>query len=172
MDIIKLCLKKPILIYALIILILFSGILSLFKIPVQLTPDVRSPVVEITTNWQGGSPNEIERQIVIKQEDVLRTVKGIKRIRSNAYNKKSEVKLEFGQGEDYQKALLMTSNALDRVRGYPEEIMKPYLETSGSEDNPIAWIILRPTRVMFLNIFMFLDKPLRINLNYQFYFIF
>ena len=146
MDIIKVCLKKPILIYALIILILFSGILSLFKIPVQLTPDVRSTVVEITTNWQGGSPNEIEREIVIKQEDVLRTVKGIKRIRSNAYDKKSEIKLEFGQGEDYQKALLMTSNALDRVRGYPEEIMKPYLETSGSEDNPIAWIMLRPLK--------------------------
>ena len=149
MDIIKLCLKKPILIYALIILILFSGILSLFKIPVQLTPDVRNPVVEITTNWQGGSPNEIEREIVIKQEDVLRTVKGVKRIRSNAYDKKSEVKLEFGQGEDYQKALLMTSNALDRVRGYPEEILKPFLETSGSEDNPIAWIILRPLKMLF-----------------------
>ena len=146
MDIIKFCLKKPIIVYAFIILILFSGILSLFKIPVQLTPDVRSPVIEITTNWSGGSPNEIEREIVIKQEDVLRKVKGIKRIRSNAYDKKSEIKLEFEQGENYQKALLMTSNALDRVRGYPEEIMKPNLETSGSEDNPIAWIILRPLK--------------------------
>ena len=146
MDIIKNCLKSPIIIYSLIILILFSGLLALFKIPIQLTPDVRKPVIEITTNWQGGSPSEVEREIVIKQEDVLKSVKGVERIRSNAYDKKSEIKLEFSSTKNFQTALLMTSNALDRVRGMPEEIMKPNIETSGSEDAPIAWIMLRPIK--------------------------
>ena len=77
MDIIKNCLRRPIIIYSLIILILFSGILALFKIPIQLTPDVRKPLIEITTNWQGGSPSEVEREIVVKQEDVLKSVKGV-----------------------------------------------------------------------------------------------
>ena len=146
MDIIKNCLKRPIIIYSLIILILFSGILAIFKIPIQLTPDVRRPVIEITTNWQGGSPTEVEREIVVKQEDVLKSVKGVERIRSNAYDKKSEIKLEFSSTKNFQTALLMTSNALDRVRGMPEEIMKPIIETSGSEDAPIAWIMLRPIK--------------------------
>ena len=146
MDIIKNCLKKPIIIYSLIILILFSGLLALFKIPIQLTPDVRTPVIEITTNWQGGSPSDIEREIVIKQEDVLKSVKGVERIRSNSYDKKSEIKLEFNSTKNFQTALLMVSNALDRVRGMPEEIMKPTIETSGSEDAPIAWIMLRPVK--------------------------
>ena len=146
MDIIKSCLKRPIIIYSLIILILFSGLLALFKIPIQLTPDVRKPVIEITTSWQGGSPSEIEREIVVKQEDVLKSVKGVERIRSNAYDKKSEIKLEFSSTKNFQTSLLMTSNALDRVRGMPEEIMKPIIETSGSEDSPIAWIMLRPIK--------------------------
>ena len=146
MDIIKNCLKRPIIIYSLIILILFSGLLALFKIPIQLTPDVRKPVIEITTNWQGGSPSEVEREIVIKQEDVLKSVKGVERIRSNAFDKKSEIKLEFNSTKNFQTALLMVSNALDRVRGMPEEIMKPTIETSGSEDAPIAWIMLRPIK--------------------------
>ena len=146
MDIIKNCLKKPIIVYSLIILILFSGLLALFKIPIQLTPDVRKPVIEITTNWQGGSPSEVEREIVIKQEDVLKSVKGVERIRSNSYDKKSEIKLEFNSTKNFQTALLMASNALDRVRGMPEEIMKPNIETSGSEDSPIAWIMLRPIK--------------------------
>ena len=146
MDIIKSCLKRPIIIYSLIILILFSGLLALFKIPIQLTPDVRKPVIEITTNWQGGSPSEVEREIVVKQEDVLKSVKGVERIRSNAYDKKSEIKLEFSSTKNFQTSLLMTSNALDRVRGMPEEIMKPIIETSGSEDSPIAWIMLRPIK--------------------------
>jgi len=146
LDIIKNCLKRPIIIYSLIILILFSGLLALFKIPIQLTPDVRKPVIEITTNWQGGSPSEVEREIVIKQEDVLKSVKGVERIRSNAFDKKSEIKLEFNSKKNFQTSLLMASNALDRVRGMPEEIMKPTIETSGSEDSPIAWIMLRPIK--------------------------
>jgi len=146
LNIIKNCLKRPIIIYSLIILILFSGLLALLKIPIQLTPDVRKPVIEITTNWQGGSPSEVEREIVIKQEDVLKSVKGIERIRSNAYDKKSEIKLEFSSTKNFEKSLLMASNALDRVRGMPEEIMKPTIETSGSEDSPIAWIMLRPIK--------------------------
>ena len=146
MNIITNCLKRPIIIYSLIILILFSGLLALLKIPIQLTPDVRKPVIEITTNWQGGSPSEVEREIVIKQEDVLKSVKGIERIRSNAYDKKSEIKLEFSSTKNFEKSLLMASNALDRVRGMPEEIMKPTIETSGSEDSPIAWIMLRPIK--------------------------
>ncbi len=146
MDIIKNCLKRPIIIYSVIILILFSGLLALFKIPIQLTPDVRKPVIEITTNWQGGSPSEVEREIVIKQEDVLKSVKGVERIRSNAFDKKSEIKLEFNSKKNFQTSLLMASNALDRVRGMPEEIMKPTIETSGSEDSPIAWIMLRPIK--------------------------
>ena len=83
MDIIKNCLKRPIIIYSLIILILFSGILAIFKIPIQLTPDVRRPVIEITTNWQGGSPTEVEREIVVKQEDVLMAVDRIKKKRES-----------------------------------------------------------------------------------------
>ena len=146
MDITKSCLKRPIIIYSLIILILFSGLLALFKIPIQLTPDVRKPVIEITTSWQGGSPSEVEREIVVKLEDVLKSVKGVERIRSNAYDKKSEIKLEFSSTKNFQTSLLMTSNALDRVRGMPEEIMKPIIETSGSEDSPIAWIMLRPIK--------------------------
>jgi len=146
LDIVKNCLKRPIIIYSLIILILFSGLLALFKIPIQLTPDVRKPVIEITTNWQGGSPSEVEREIVVKQEDVLKSVKGVERIRSNANDKKSEIKLEFSSAKNFQTALLMVSNALDRVRGMPEEIMKPTIETSGSEDSPIAWIMLRPIK--------------------------
>tara|TARA_Y100000590_G_scaffold14274_1_gene17133 strand:+ start:838 stop:3999 length:3162 start_codon:yes stop_codon:yes gene_type:complete len=146
LDIIKNCLKRPIIIYSLIIFILFSGLLALFKIPIQLTPDVRRPLIEITTNWQGGSPSEVEREIVIKQEDVLKSVKGVERIRSNSYDKKSEIKLEFSSTKNFQTALLMVSNALDRVRGMPEEIMKPTIETSGSEDAPIAWIMLRPIK--------------------------
>ena len=41
------------------------------------------------------------------------------------------------------RALLLVSNRLDRVNSYPDEANEPTLDTSGSSDNPIAWIILK-----------------------------
>ena len=43
-------------------------------------------------------------------------------------------------------ALLMVSNRLDRVGSYPAEVQEPTLDTSGDEDNAIAWLVLRHDR--------------------------
>ena len=40
-----------------------------------------------------------------KQEDDLKSVKGVERIRSNAHDKKSEIKLEFSSTKNFQTAL-------------------------------------------------------------------
>ena len=37
------------------------------------------------------------------------------------------------------RALLQVSNRLDQVTGYPEEADEPTIDTSGSDDQPIAW---------------------------------
>ena len=43
------------------------------------------------------------------------------------------------------KALLLVSNRLDRVTGYPDEADEPTLDTAGADDNPIAWFVLTRT---------------------------
>ncbi|MEM0908960.1 MAG: efflux RND transporter permease subunit, partial [Pseudomonadota bacterium] len=55
----------------------------------------------------------------------------------------AEITLEFAIGTNMDRALLLVANRLDRVSSYPEEADEPTLGTSGSEDNPIAWFILK-----------------------------
>ncbi len=50
--------------------------------------------------------------------------------------------LEFEVGTNMDRALLLVSNRLDRVSGYPDEAEQPTLDTAGSEDSPIAWFII------------------------------
>ena len=57
---------------------------------------------------------------------------------------RSRITLEFSVTMDMDKALLLVANRLDRVSGYPAEASEPELRTSGSEDNSIAWMVLRP----------------------------
>ena len=59
-----------------ILLVLFGG-LSLYRIPIQLTPDVDEPNITVTTIWPGASPAEVEREIVDEQEEQLKSLEGL-----------------------------------------------------------------------------------------------
>ena len=52
-----------------IILIVLFGFISLFRLPIQLTPNVEDPEITVQTVWPGASPQEIEREIILEQED-------------------------------------------------------------------------------------------------------
>ncbi|MCW8833055.1 MAG: efflux RND transporter permease subunit, partial [Colwellia sp.] len=58
-------------------LILLVGTLSLFKLPVQLFPDIERPRIAIQTFWRAASPKEIESEIIEPQEQVLRGIPGL-----------------------------------------------------------------------------------------------
>ncbi|MBX2854552.1 MAG: efflux RND transporter permease subunit [Rhodobacteraceae bacterium] len=143
MDIIRIAIERPIAVIAAVLMAVMFGALSLARIPIQLTPDVRKPVIEVTTNWGGVAPVEVEREIVIPQEDELKGLEGLETMISSAQTGTARITLEFAIGTNMDRSLLLVSNRLDRVSGYPEEADEPTLDTSGSDDNPIAWMILK-----------------------------
>ena len=143
MDIIRIAIERPIAVIAAVLMAVMFGALALARIPIQLTPDVRKPVIEVTTNWAGAAPVEVEREIVIPQEDELKGLEGLETMISSAQTGRARITLEFAIGSNMDRALLLVSNRLDRVSGYPEEADEPTLDTSGADDNPIAWMILK-----------------------------
>mgnify|MGYP000020521842 CR=1 FL=1 len=62
MNLIELSIKRPVAVMAAVIAVVMFGILALTKIPIQLTPDVRKPVISLRTVWPGAAPAEIERE--------------------------------------------------------------------------------------------------------------
>ncbi len=128
---------------AAVIMIVMFGFAALYLIPIQLTPDVRKPIITIRTIWPGAAPAEIEREIVNKQEEELRGLEGLEEMQSRSQDGRANIRLEFNLNQDMDKALLLVANRLDRVSGYPDEANEPTLKTSSTEDNPIAWMVLR-----------------------------
>ncbi|MEM6679135.1 MAG: efflux RND transporter permease subunit, partial [Pseudomonadota bacterium] len=143
MDPIRIAIERPIAVVAAVLMAVMFGALALTQIPIQLTPDVRKPVIEIETNWLGAAPAEIEREIVNPQEDELRGLEGLETMISTSSTGRARVNLEFAIGTDMDRALLLVANRLDRVSSYPDEAEEPAIDTSGSDDNPIAWMILQ-----------------------------
>ena len=143
MDLIRLAIQRPIAVMAAVLMVVMFGMVALQTIPIQLTPDVRKPVISIQTIWSGAAPAEIEREITNRQEEVLRGLEGLDEMTSRSQDGRSRITLEFNVHQNMDKALLLVANRLDRVNGYPSEADEPTIRTSSTEDNPITWIVLR-----------------------------
>jgi HAE1 family hydrophobic/amphiphilic exporter-1 len=142
MDIIRFAIDRPVAVIAAVLMAVLFGLIALSRIPIQLAPDVRKPIVVIETNWPGAAPSEVEREIVNPQEEALRGLEGLEIMTSRSRTGQAEVTLEFAVGSNMSQSLLLVSNRLDRVGSYPAEANEPSLNTSGSDDSPIAWVLL------------------------------
>ena len=142
MKLVDASIKNPITVAVGVILLVMFGLIALFRIPVQLTPNVDKAEITVNTIWPGASPQEVEREIADEQEDVLKSVEGLVEMKSESFYGRGTVSLKFQVGTDPDAALLKVSNNLNQVPEYPDEAEEPVLVSSGSEQNAIAWIIL------------------------------
>ena len=142
MNLIHLAIQRPIAVISAVLMIILFGLVALERIPIQLAPDVNRPVITVTTTWPGAAPAEIEREITNRQEEQMAGLEGLHTLTSRSEQGRSRMTLEFNIGTDMNRALLLVSNRLDRVTGYPDEADQPILDTAGSEDSPIGWFII------------------------------
>jgi multidrug efflux pump subunit AcrB len=127
------------------ILIAIFGVLSLNRLPIQMSPDISRPEISIMTPWRASAPNEIESEIIEPQEDVLRSIPGLVRMQSSANYGVSFVNLQFGIGTDMNRALIEVMNRLNQVPRYPVDATEPIITVGGEDfDNLIAWWAITP----------------------------
>ena len=143
MGLIRFAIENPVKVAVGVIYLLIFGILSVFQIPIQLTPDVDRPVITVKTVWPGASPQEIESEIIDRQEDKLKSVSNLKKMTSTAVEGSASVRMEFPVTVDKNIAYRDVSDKLRQVTGYPEEVEEP-VQASTDDDmaNVIAWMML------------------------------
>lgn len=144
MKLVDTSIKKPVSVAVGVIFIVLFGFISLFKIPVQLTPDVEKPRITVDTRWEGASPQEVETEIVRRQEDELKTVEGVVEMTSESSDGSGTVVLEFLIGTDIDAALVDVSNKLNQVREFPDDADRPVISSVDVRGSAMAWFILKP----------------------------
>ncbi len=141
---IKLALRNGVGVAVAAILISIFGMISLFRVPVQMTPDMTATSISVITAWPGATPQDIEKEILIEQEKYLRSIPNLEKMTSKATTGRAEVVLEFFVGADLDEILVRANNALSQVPSYPENVDQPRIVTSSASDQPIAWFSIRP----------------------------
>ena len=144
MNLTRLSLGNPVAVAVAVLLVLLFGLISLGRLPIQLTPEVQEPEITITTTWRAAAPEEVESEIVEPQEDALRGLPGATQVLSEASRGQGKVTLTFAVGTDLRRALLEVMSRLNRVARYPSDANEPIISTVGGDSRPIGWFIIKP----------------------------
>lgn len=142
MDFIRTSINKPVAVTVGVMFTILFGVIALNNIPIQLTPNVDGTVITVRTRWEGANPQEVEQDITEKQEDKLKGLTNLRKMRSESQHGSANVTLEFFVGTDRESALREVSDKLREVSDYPENVDEPVIAASDPGDRDyIAWIM-------------------------------
>lgn len=141
---IQACIENPVKVAVGVLLLSLFGAVALLQMPMQLTPEVNTPTITVETRWPGASPAEIEQEIVVEQEDFLKSVEGVTKMTSESTDSVGTITLEFQVGANMEEAIVKVTSVLQQVSEYPVDAEKPVIRASSASDEAIAWFILSP----------------------------
>src|SRR3954464_3449338 len=95
MTISELCVRRPVFTTMLIALPVVLGVISYFKMGVDLFPNVDLPIITITATRPGTSVEEMETGVTKRLEDAVNTVSGIDELRSTTKEGITSVVITF-----------------------------------------------------------------------------
>jgi len=143
-DTVKFAIKKPVTVIVGVIFVALFGLIGLFSMPYQLSPNVTTPEIAVSTAWPGATPFEVERDIIEEQEKVLKGIAGLQSMESTSFDNLGTITMRFTIKTDVDDALLRVSNKLNEVRHYPQNVERPVINATGTETSPVIWNILKP----------------------------
>ncbi|PKH88054.1 efflux RND transporter permease subunit [Colwellia sp. Bg11-28] len=138
MKLTKSALTSPAAVAVVVALTLLVGMLSLFKLPVQLFPDIERPQIAVQTFWRSASPKEIESEIIEPQEQVLRGIPGIESMNAFANRGSAYINLSFGVGTNMEQTLIEVISRMTRVANLPRDARPPRIMLGGFGGNTPA----------------------------------
>jgi multidrug efflux pump subunit AcrB len=109
----------------LMMIFIIGGLVMSFSIKQQVFPDIELDVVQVTVAYPGAGPEEVEDGIVLKIEESLSSLTGIKEITSVANEGFGSVTAEVMEGEDIDLILQDIKAEVDRVTTFPEDAERP-----------------------------------------------
>ena len=137
-------LKRGLLLTIVVLVVCVLGLVAVLRIPVQMIPDLEVRTVSVRTSWPGATPQDVEKEILIEQEEFLRNVPGLQRMISTADTGSARIELEFPFGIDINETLVRVNNALSEVPSYPATVREPRIYASSFSANSFMFFRVKP----------------------------
>jgi len=125
----------------LMILIIVAGLISASGIRKETNPEFELNRIRVNVPYLGAAPQEVEEGVVIKIEEAIQDLQGIKRIRSNSYEGSGSVTIEVKQDADLTQVLSDVKTRIDAISTFPALTEKPVIYKQ-EVNNPVVMVAL------------------------------
>ena len=130
----KFSVKKPFTVLVGVIIAVVIGIVSLFKMPLDLLPEINLPYLLVITTYPGASPEKVEEDVCKPMESALGTVTGVENVYGICNENYAMVELEFQDGTNLDSAMVKVTSALNTLQAsLPEDCGTPSVIEIGTD---------------------------------------
>ncbi len=127
-GLIKWMAHNPVAANLLMLVFIVGGIIMGVSIKQEIFPEISLDKVQVSVAYPGSSPEEIEEGIILKIEENLSGISGIKQIKSVAAEGVGVVTAEILPGEDVNLVMQDIKAEVDRITTFPKDAEKPVIE--------------------------------------------
>ena len=136
--------RNPYLIVVLCLVLVVIGLSTVYRMPVDLFPPIKIPVVVVATFFNGMPPEQIEADITGRFERFFTLASSIEHIESRSLPGVSLIKVFFQPGTDADAAVTSIANlAMANLRRLPPGTLPPVVLKFDASSLPVCLITLK-----------------------------
>ena len=110
------------------LLIIVGGLVSAFNIKKAIMPQFETNMIQIRIPYLGAAPEEVEEGVVLRVEEAVQGVNGIKQINSTAREGMAQINLEVETGFNLNEVMDQIKTRVDAIATFPEQTERPMIE--------------------------------------------
>lgn len=115
--------KHPIFATMVTLMVVVLGVTSLSRLRIDLLPEIETTTLSIRTEFEGASPEVVERLITQFIEEIASSVPGVEEVSSTSSEGSSVVTVRFGWGTNVDSAAIDMQGAIENgLRRLPDDV--------------------------------------------------
>ena len=119
--------RNPVAANLLMVLVVFSGLTAVTTITAEVFPELELDRINIQVPYLGAAPEEVESGVVVRIEQAIQNIDGIKEIVSTASEGRASIVVELELGADPQRVLDEVTNNVQAITTFPAETERPII---------------------------------------------
>jgi len=130
--------RRPIFTSMVTLIVVVLGVVSLSRLRIDMLPDIELPTVSVSTEYEGASPEVMEKLVTQILEEIIATVPGVTELTSESYESQSRIRATFTWGTSVDTAALDVQSIIENeLNELPEDIVRPTIRKFDINSFPV-----------------------------------
>ena len=144
--------RSPVAANLMMALIVVAGLTATTEIINELFPEVDLDLVSIEVHYLGAAPGDVETGVVLRVEEAIQGIQGIKQIHSTADPGHAWIVAELDLGADAQRVLDEVTTSVQALTTFPADTEEPIIHRLISRNQVVEVAISGADRRLHLEV--------------------